>query len=105
VDADEPLAVALRARQAPIHCSDASTALPGDLALPSLHHGQLHGFVIVGSRPNGDAYRPDEIEVLGYAAHEVGLNLRTLRLEQLERENSEMRAREEVMIRALQKGN
>jgi len=105
VDADEPLAAALRARQAPIHCSDASTALPGDLALPSLHHGQLHGFVIVGSRPNGDAYRPDEIEVLGSAAHEVGLNLRTLRLEQLERENSEMRAREEVMIRALQKGN
>ncbi len=104
LDADEPLAVALRATQAPMHCSDADTSLPGDLALPSFHHGQLHGFVILGSRPNGDAYRPDEIEVLGYAAREVGLNLRTLRLEQLERENCEMRAREDVMLRALQRG-
>lgn len=105
VDADEPLAVALRGRQAATHCSDTSSALPGNLALPSLHHGQLRGFVIVGSRPNGNAYRPDEIEVLGYAAREVGLNLLALRMEQLERENREMRAREELMMRALQKGN
>jgi hypothetical protein len=105
VDADEPLAVALRARQAPTHCADASSALPGDLALPSLHHGQLAGIVILGSKPNGDTYRPDEVEVLGYAVREVGLNLRALRMEQLERENSELRAREEVMIRVLQKDN
>lgn len=52
-----------------------------------------------------NAYRPDEIEVLGYAAREVGLNLLALRMEQLERENREIRAREELMMRALQKGN
>jgi hypothetical protein len=63
----------------------------------------LAGFVIVGSKPNGDAYRPDEVEVLGYAVREVGLSLRALRMELLERENSELRAREEVMMRALQK--
>jgi hypothetical protein len=105
LDADEPLAVALRARRAPTHCSDANSSLPGDIALPSLHHDQLAGFVIVGSKPNGDTYRPDEVEVLGYATREVGLNLRALRMEQLERENNELRIREEVMIRVLQKGN
>jgi hypothetical protein len=104
VDADESLAVALRARQAPTHCADVSSSLPGDLALPSLHHGQLAGFVIVGSKPNGDAYRPDEVEALGHAVREVGLSLRALRMEQLERENSELRAREVVIMQALQKG-
>jgi hypothetical protein len=86
IDADEPLAVALRANQVPTHLSDARSALPGELALPGVHHGQLDGFVLLGAKPNRDTYRPDEIEVLGHAAHQVGLDFRALRMEQLERD-------------------
>ena len=93
VDADEPLAVALRASQATVHCSDARSSLPGELALPSIHHGELDGFVVLGSKPNGDTYRPDEKEVLGYAAHQVGLDVRALRMEQLEREVADQNSR------------
>jgi hypothetical protein len=89
VDADEPLVVSLRASQAPIHPSDAHSALPGELALPSIHHGQLDGFVLLGTKPDGETYRPDEKEVLGFAAHQVGLDFRALRMEQLEREIAE----------------
>jgi hypothetical protein len=93
VDADEPLAVTLRASQTPAYCHDAHSSLPGELALPSVHHGELDGFVVLGSKPNGETYRPDEKEVLGYAAHQVGLNFRALRMEQIEREVAELSAR------------
>ena len=89
VDADEPLAVSLRASQAPVHPSDAHSALPGELALPSIHHGQLDGFVLLGTKPDGETYRPDEKDVLGFTAHQVGLDFRALRMEQLEREIAE----------------
>ena len=86
VDADEPLAVALRARQQSTHVSDAQSRLPGELALPSIHHGELDGFVLLGLKPDGDSYRPDEEDVLGFAAHQVGLDFRALKMELLERE-------------------
>jgi len=89
VDADEPLAVSLRASQSPVHPSDAHSALPGELALPSIHHGQLDGFVLLGTKPDGETYRPDEKDVLGFTAHQVGLDFRALRMEQLEREIAE----------------
>jgi hypothetical protein len=90
VDADEPLVVALRARQQATHVSDAHSGMPGEIALPSIHHGELDGFVLLGLKPNGDGYRPDEQEVLGFAAHQVGLDFRALRMELLEREVAEL---------------
>ena len=102
VDQDEPLLVSRRAAQAPSHCSDAHSALPGDLALPSIHHGHLDGFVLLGAKPNGETYRPDEQEVLGFAAHQVGLDFRALRMEQLEREVAELHARNADLSAALQ---
>jgi hypothetical protein len=89
VDADEPLVVSLRASQAPSHPSDAHSALPAEIALPSIHHGHLDGFILLGPKPDGETYRPDEKEVLGFAAHQVGLDFRALRMEELEREIAE----------------
>jgi hypothetical protein len=105
VDADEPLAVALRARQQPTHLVDNNSTLAGELALPSIHHGELDGFVVLGPKPNGDTYRPDEQEVLGFAAHQVGLDFRALRMEQLERDVHELRTRNEALTLALQRGS
>jgi hypothetical protein len=93
VDADDPLAVTLRAKQGVTHVRDTATALPAEIALPSIHHGELDGFVLLGPKARLEAYRPDELAVLGLAAHQVGLDLRALRMEQLERANSELRTR------------
>ena len=97
VDADDPVAVSMRASQGPVHCADTGTSLPGYIALPSLHHGVLDGFVLLGTKPGGETYRPDEIAALGAATHRVGLDLRALRMEQLgsqvqelERENGRL---------------
>jgi hypothetical protein len=59
------------------------------------HRGELFGFVLLGPRSDGEPYRTDQIDVLEFAAHEVGLDFYALKLEQLanqvavERRNSE----------------
>ncbi len=100
VDVDDPLTVSLRAASTVQNCVDCRTSLPGELALPSVHHGELDGFVLLGPKPNGSTYRPDEKDLLGYVAHQVGLDFRALRMERLERDvetlerdRAELRAR------------
>ena len=88
---DDPLAVALRAEQAPAVPADCESALPGVLALPMRLRGELQGFVLLGQKPSGDGYRPDEIAVLDYAAHQVGRDLQALRTEQLQHEVAHLR--------------
>ena len=88
---DDPLAVALRAEQAPAAPAECASSLPGALALPMRFRGELQGFVLLGQKPSGDAYRPDEIAVLEHAAHQVGLDLQALRTEQLQLEVAGLR--------------
>lgn len=97
IDADDPLVVSLRAHRTVTHCSDAGTSIPGEIALPNIHHGQLDGFVLLDKKPQGEGYRPDELEVLGFAAHQVGLDFRALRMENLEHENEQLE-RENQML-------
>jgi len=72
---------------------DTATTLPAEIALPSIHHGELDGFAPLGPKARHEAYRPDERAVLGLAAHQVGLDLRALRMEPLERLNSDLQSR------------
>jgi len=88
---DDPLAVALRAELAAAAPADCDSTLPGALALPMSFRGDLQGFVLLGQKPSGDAYRPDEIAVLEHAAHQVGLDLQALRTEQLQLEVNGLR--------------
>jgi hypothetical protein len=81
---DDPLAVALRAEMAPAAPADCDSPLPGALALPMSFRGELQGFVLLGHKSSQGVYRPDEVGVLEYAAHQVGLDLQALRTEQLQ---------------------
>jgi hypothetical protein len=64
--------------------------------------GALSGLVALGPKPTGDPYRPDEQEVLAFAAHQVGLDLHALRIHALMAELSELRNRAEGLTEALQ---
>jgi hypothetical protein len=85
--------VALRAKRGPVDPADTASSLAPGLALPMLHRNVLLGFALLGFKPGGDAYRPDEAEVLAYAAHHIGLDLHALKIEQLERERTELTKR------------
>jgi len=64
--------------------SDTRSLLPAALALPMRHRGELTGLMLMAAKPSGDPYRPDEQELLGWAAHQMGLDLQALEAEQLQ---------------------
>jgi hypothetical protein len=98
VDVDDGVAVALRTETAPIEMDDIDTALKAEWALPMLHRGTLAGFVLIGGKLNDETYRPDEIDVLGFATDQLTLDLVALRVEQLEQQSS-VREQESAVLR------
>jgi hypothetical protein len=86
VDADNSLPEALRASMQPQDFDSALSGVPGQLAIPVSHRSALNGFVIIGAQPAGENYRPDECALLAHAAHEIGLDLYAIRVQQLEDE-------------------
>jgi hypothetical protein len=83
---DDQVFALMRGERRPIDLSQVDGLVPGALALPMLDQGKLIGFVLLGEKPSRASYRPDEIENLGWAAHQVGLDLRALHARQLEDE-------------------
>lgn|GEM_PF-1260306 len=94
---DDPAFALMRAEHAMVKVgaldlSDALTDLPGVLAMPMLDHGTLTGLVLMDLKGNGALYRPDEIAVLGWAAHDVALALAALHAGLIESENRLLKA-------------
>lgn len=90
IDENDDVAVTLRSDRAPARLSEAAWQHPGELALPMLQGANLYGMAIVGAKPNGNLYRPDEIAALAFAITQVGLDLFALRVQQLEAEHRDM---------------
>jgi hypothetical protein len=84
VDGDDGLALALQADGTTVVLDDIISVLPGALAAPLINRGKLLGFVLLGPKPPGAAFRPDEISLIGWAVHLVGLDYQALMVEQLE---------------------
>jgi hypothetical protein len=81
---DDSAFALMRAERRPVDLATAHGDLPGVLALPMLDQGALAGFVLLGRKPDGSDYRPDEVELLGWAANQVGLDLQALHARDLE---------------------
>jgi hypothetical protein len=92
VDANHEVVLAMRSHRKGVCLGSSSSSLGRALALPMAQRGQLHGFVLVGSRSSGDPYRADEIEALGSAVHHVGKDFHALKIEALELEIEAQRA-------------
>ena len=69
-----------------------------------MHQAVLAGFVLLGPKPIGEDYRPDEIEVLGWATQQIGLDLQAIRVRALEQTVLTLEARNtnlsEVLVKA-----
>jgi hypothetical protein len=86
LDADEPLAVALRAGRSVARCDEAHSALPGELAIVLSRQRELDAFVLIGRRRDGSVLRSDEVAALRKTLHAVGVEWQALRWEALQRE-------------------
>jgi hypothetical protein len=80
---DDNAIALMRAERAPVELVEAGSVLPGALALPMLDQSALAGFVLVAPRPDGARYRPDEVELLGWATQQVALDLQAMRAREL----------------------
>lgn len=54
------------------------------LIAPMVNRNQVIGIALLGPKPAGDSFRPDEIELIGWAVRQVGLDLQAVRMEELE---------------------
>ena len=83
VSANDQAVLGMLAHGKSVVLRDASSAIRGEIALPMAHRGELFGFVLLGARHDREPYRPDQIEVLEFAAHEAGLDFYALDRESL----------------------
>jgi len=51
---------------------------------------------LLGNKSNNETYRPDEIDVLGFATHQLALDLVALRVEQLEQCSSDIKCESQI---------
>ena len=92
LDPDEPILVKLRAKSQALELESDAVEGSSILALPMMHRNDLLGLSLVAAKPSGDSYRPDEIEVLADAVHQIGLDLYALNMEALELEAAQLRS-------------
>jgi len=85
---NDPLTVEMRAEYLPVFNQDLNSSLPFNIALPMLHRGELRGFILLAAKTNNESYRPDEVDVLVYTAHQIGLDLDGLQIESLKAERA-----------------
>lgn len=90
VSADDLTLAAMRAELGPIVPAEIGSSLDAALALPMMHQAALAGFILLGPKPTAEDYRPDEIEVLGWATHQIGLDIQAIRVRELEQTTIKM---------------
>jgi hypothetical protein len=86
LDADEPVAVALRAGRSVSRCEEAHSALAGELAVVLSRQRELDAFVLIGRARDGSVLRSDEVAALRVALQTVGVEWQALRWEALQRD-------------------
>jgi hypothetical protein len=87
--ADLSLLVSLRADPKPVQVHD--DALKAALIAPMVKRNEVIGLAILGPKPSGYDYRPDEVELIGWATRQVGLDLHALKVEGLEADKADLR--------------
>ncbi len=83
LEGDDTLLVRMRSQAKPRwlegneHAQSGSDVV-GALALPMLRRGQLAGLVVLGTRSDREAYRPEEVELLSEVVAHVALDLQAI---------------------------
>jgi hypothetical protein len=92
LDGNAPIVLAMRVARGPVACADIDSAWQADWALPIVYRGEIDGFMLLNRKLSQEAYRPDEIDVLGFAIQQIGLDLTALEREQFKAQASSLAA-------------
>ncbi|MES2151173.1 MAG: hypothetical protein V4508_15440 [Pseudomonadota bacterium] len=85
LELDHEVLISLRTARKFVYLGDCGQALPGELAFPIITRGSMSGLVVVGAKPGGQPYRPDELALLDSCVGQVGLDLEGLRVAEMQR--------------------
>ena len=86
ISGDDPWVLTLRDEESMvIPASNSNEAVPSRL-FPQFHRGELLGFVWIGSKSDGENWRPDEESVLFFAVQQIGLDRYALEVSRLSKE-------------------
>jgi hypothetical protein len=88
LDPDLAALVRLRADLKPVEVDDG--VLAASLIAPMVNRNEVIGAVVLGPKASGLSYRPDEIELIGWASRQVGLDLHALEVEGLRAERGRL---------------
>ena len=98
LEANLPELVRARAELKPLEIEDGVFA--GGLAAPMVNRNEVSNVAVLGPKPGGLPWRPDEIELIGWAVGQIGLDLHALQVERLNAVAAELR-REVATLRSL----
>ena len=84
LDANDPALVRARGEHKPVEPEAVGSRLAAGLVCPMVQRNEVTGLLVLGPRAEGQAFRPDEIELLGWATAQVGLDLHALEIEALQ---------------------
>jgi hypothetical protein len=86
ISGDDPWVLTLRDQESMvIPASNPNGPVPNRL-FPQFHRGELLGFVWIGSKSDGENWRPDEESVLSFAVQQIGLDRYALEVSRLSKE-------------------
>lgn len=94
---NDPALVTLRAERKPVDLRDTGTTIRAALCAPMTYGSDVRGFVLFGAKPEDADYRPDEIELIGWAVVQVGLDLHALEVTRLRQSVREANTRVEEL--------
>jgi len=83
--------MAIRAEPKALAPEQAGSSLQAALVAPMVKRNEVIGVALLGAKPSGLDVRPDEVELVGWATRQVGLDLHALKVEQLEAAASALR--------------
>lgn len=108
LDQDDPALIAIRAEPRALRPEQTGSILKAQLIAPMVNRNEVIGLALLGPKPSGLDLRPDEIDLIGWATRQVGLDLHALKVEQLEaaatalrEENARIEARNQELRIAL----
>jgi hypothetical protein len=90
LDPDDPSLMALRAEPKPLISERKGSALRGALVAPMVNRNEVIGLAVLAPRLDGSDFRPDEVELVGWATRQIGLDLHALKVRQLESDRSDL---------------
>jgi hypothetical protein len=91
------LSVRANLKPAEVHEGD----LDGCLIAPMMTRNEVAGVAVLGPKPSGLSYRPDEIDLVAWGTHQVGLDLYALKVEALEKERASLQTANAQLERLL----